>query len=82
LWRAFTIALDATDVPLLAILALFLNQGFELHLYDAKYFAVTDPLSNHSQKVGMRLPVGSLALRPDALPIGNLRPLVTKTPLP
>src|SRR6266568_3450652 len=29
-----------------------------------------------------RLPIGSLALRPAALPIGNLRPSVTRAPLP
>ena len=29
-----------------------------------------------------RLHVGSLSLRPAALPIGNLRPLITQTPLP
>ena len=29
-----------------------------------------------------RLPVGSLALRPAALPLGNLRPLITQAPLP
>ena len=40
------------------------------------------PLGRHLLYSLTRLLVGSLALRPAASPIGNLRPLVTKTPLP
>jgi len=40
------------------------------------------PQGRHLQLSLTRLRVGSLSLRPAALPIGNLRPLVAKTPLP
>jgi len=41
------------------------------------------PIRRHLLYILTRLPVGSLALRLAALlPLGNLRPLVTKTPLP
>ena len=40
------------------------------------------PLGRYLQMSLTRLHPGSLSLRPAALPIGNLRPLVTKTPLP
>lgn len=40
------------------------------------------PPGRHLRLNLTRLRAGSLALRPDALPIGNLRPPVTRTPLP
>jgi len=40
------------------------------------------PQSRHLHFSLTRLHLGSLALRPAALPSGNLRPLITQTPLP
>jgi len=40
------------------------------------------PQGRHLQHLFTRLPVGSLSLRPAALPIGNLQPLITQTLLP
>jgi hypothetical protein len=40
------------------------------------------PLGRHLHLLITRLHLGSLALRPAALPAGNLRPSVTRTPLP
>ena len=42
----------------------------------------TCPLGRHLQIRLTRLRTGSLALRPAALPFGNLRPLIAQTPLP
>ena len=40
------------------------------------------PLGRHLHLSLTRLLLGSLSLRPAALPIGNLRPLIAQTPLP
>ena len=54
---------------------------FRFTCLDASAFPFC-PQSRHLRFSLTRLHLGSLALRPAALPSGNLRPLITQTPLP